>query len=153
MKQISLIVCTLILLAAGAHAQTPIPSESLRWTMYTLKGEDFSVALPVLPAMHKSEQFLRRLNGTRTIYELGSYADGVVYAITVFENPQPRQSLNDFIKEQAPKAWDRNNARDLTLDGFTGKAISSVDRADGMAQYFATEDRLYAFMAFGAPED
>jgi len=153
MKQFSLIVCTLILLVAGAHAQTPIPSESLRWTMYTIKGEDFSVALPVLPAMHKSEQFLRRLNGTRTIHELGSYADGVVYTITVFENPQPRQSLNDFIKEQAPRAWDRNNARDLTLDGFTGKAISSEDRADGMAQYFATEDRLYAFMAFGAPED
>jgi TonB family protein len=153
MKQILLIVCTLILLGAGAHAQTPIPSESLKWTTYTIKGEDFSVALPVLPAMHKSAQFLRRLNGTRTIHELGSYADGVVYTITVFENPQPRQSLNDFIKEQAQRAWDRSTARDLTLDGFTGKAISSRDGADGMVQYFAAEDRLYAFMAFGAPED
>lgn len=153
MKQISLVVCTLILLVAGAHAQTPIPSESLRWTTYTIKGEEFSVALPVLPAMHKTEQFLRRLNGSRTIHELGSYADGVVYTITVFENPQPRQSLDDFIKEQAPRTWDRSNARELTLDGFKGKTVSSADRSDGMVQYFATDDRLYAFMALGAPED
>jgi TonB family protein len=153
MKQFSLVVCTLILLVAGAHPQTPIPSESLRWTTYTIKGEDFSVALPVLPAMHTTEQFLRRLNGSRTIRELGSYADGVVYTITVFENPHPRQSLDDFIKEQAPRAWDRSNARELTLDGVKGKTVSSADRADGMVQYFATDDRLYAFMAFGAPED
>lgn len=143
----------LLLLVDGAHTQTQIPSESLKWTTYTIKGEDFAVALPVLPAMHKSEQFLQRLNGTRTIHELGSYADGVVYTITVFENPQPRQSLNDFIKEQAPRNWDRSSARDLTLDGFTGKVISSAARADGMVEYFATEDRLYSFMAFGAPED
>ena len=153
MKKISLVVYTLILLVAGAHAQTPIPSESLSWTTYTIKGEDFSVALPVLPAMHTSKQFLRRLNGTRTIHELGSYADGVVYTITLFENPQPRQSLNDFVKEQAQRAWDRSTARDLMLDGFKGKAISSADRGDGMVQYFASEDRLYTFSAFGAPED
>lgn len=143
----------LILLVAGATAQTPIPSESLAWTSYTIKGEDFSVALPVLPAMHRSEQFLRRLNGSRTIHELGSYADGVVYTITVFENPQPRQSLDDFIKEQSQRAWDRSTAQELTLDGFTGKAILGADRADGMVQYFATEDRLYAFKAYGAPAD
>ena len=153
MKHISLVVCTLIMLVTGVHVQTAISSESLSWTTYTVKGEEFSVALPVLPAMHKSEQFLRRLNGTRTIHQLGSYADSVVYTITVFENPQPRQSLDDFVKEQAQKAWDRKTARDLTLDGFSGKAISSADRADGMVQYFATEDRLYTFTAFGAPED
>jgi len=153
MKQISLVVCTLILLVAGAHAQTPISSESLAWTSYTIKGEDFSVALPVLPAMHKSEQFLRRLNGTRTIHQMGSYADGVVYTITVFENPQPRQSLDDFIKEQSQRAWDRSTAQELTLDGFTGKAILGADRADGMVQYFATKDRLYEFKAYGAPAD
>jgi TonB family protein len=153
MKRISLVVCTLILLVAGAYAQTTIPSESLRWETYTIKGEDFAVELPVLPAMHTTEQYLRRLDRFRKIHLLGSYADGVVYTITVFENPQPRQSLNDFVKEQLQKAWDRKTARDLTLDGFTGKAISSADRADGMVQYFATEDRLYTFMAFGAPED
>ena len=154
MKRISLVVCTLILLVAGAHGQTPIPSESLRWKTYTIQGEDFAVELPVLPAMHTTEQYLRRLDRFRKIYLLGSYADGVVYTITVFENPPPRQSLADFIKEQAQNtSWNRSGARDLTLDGFKGKVLSSSDRADGMVQYFATEDRLYAFMAFGAPED
>jgi len=151
MKRTSLVVCTLILLVSGAHAQTPIPSESLRWETYTIKDEDFAVELPVLPAMHITEQYLRQRS--RKIYLLGSYADGVVYTITVFENPQRRQSLNDFVKQQLQKSWDRKTARDLTLDGFTGKAISSAERADGMVQFFATEDRLYTFMAFGAPED
>ena len=152
MKQISLVVCTLILLVAGAQAQTPIPSQSLPWTTYTIKGEDFSVALPVLPAMHKSEEFLMRLNGTRTIHQMGSYADGVVYTITVFENPQPRQSLNDFIKEQAQNLWEGSTSRDLTLDGFKGKEVLSADGLDRMVQYFATADRLYEFFAMGAPE-
>ena len=151
MKQISLFACTLILLVASSHAQTPIPSESLRWQEYTIRGEDFSVALPVLPAMHKTSQFLNRLQKTRTIHLLGSYADGVVYTIDVFENPQPRQSLDDFVKEQAQRQWDRSTARDLTLDGFAGKAISTADRDDGMAQFFAAKNRLYVFKAFGAP--
>lgn len=153
MKHISLFACTLILLVGGAHAQTPTPSESLRWTTYTIKGEDFAVDLPARPALHTTQQFLRRLGDTRTIYLLGSYADGVIYTITVFENPQPRQSLKDFVNEQAPRHWDRSTERDVTLDGFAGKAISSADRRDGMVQYFATKDRLYAFTAFGVPED
>ena len=152
MKQISLFACTLLLLAGGAQAQTPIPSESLPWQEYTIKGEDFSVALPVLPAMHKTSQFLNRLQKSRTIHLLGSYADGVVYTIDVFENPQPRQSLDDFLKQQAQKQWDRSTTHDLTLDGFAGKAISTADR-DGMAQFFATQNRLYVFKAFGAPVD
>ena len=96
MKRLSLVVCTLILLVARAHGQTPIPSESLSWTTYTIKGEDFAVDLPVLPAMHKTRQFVDRLQKSRTIHLLGSYADGVVYTIDVFENPQPRQSLEAY---------------------------------------------------------
>lgn len=151
MKQISMVVCTLIVLIAGVQAQTPVPSESLKWETYTIRGEDFAVDLPARPAMDTKKQFLRRLGNTRTIHMLGSYGDGVVYTITVFENPQPRQSLNDFVKEQAQKPWDRSTARDVMLDGFSGKALSST--SDGMVQYFATEDRLYTFAAIGAPED
>jgi len=40
MKRISLFACASILLVAAAHAQTPIPSESLSWPSYTIKSED-----------------------------------------------------------------------------------------------------------------
>ena len=154
MKQITLVIFTLILLMSGAHAQTPIPSESLPWKAYTIKGEDFSVALPVLPAMHVQQEFLMRAQKNRKIYLLGSYADGVVYTISVFENPKPRQSLDDFVAEHGSKAiWDRTRPRDLTLDGVAGKALLSTDPNGATAHFFATEDRLYEFQAFGAPED
>jgi TonB family protein len=112
--------------------------------MYSVNGEDFSVALPTLPAMDPTEEFLERIQKRRKIYLLGAYADGVVYVIYVFENPTPRQSLESFIKERSSGSADR----DLILDGFRGKG-----NGDGTRQFFVTKDRLYDFMAFGAPGD
>ena len=154
MKQLPLVLCTLILVVSGVQAQTPIPSESLAWKTYTVKGEDFSVALPVLPALHISEEFSRRIQRTRKIHQLGSYADGVIYTIMVFENPKPRESLDDFVdKHSASNLWDKGTKRDVTLDGFAGKEILSANRASGVVQFFAAEDRLYEFAAVGTPED
>jgi TonB family protein len=42
--------------------------------------------------------------------------------------------------------------RTLDLDGFSGKALVSSD-GRGMVQFFATENRLYEFRAYGVPLD
>ena len=153
MKQISLVVCTLLLAACGVHAQTVVPSESLPWKTYTVKGEDFVVDLPTHPAMHTSGEFIARARKNTKIRQLGAYADGVVYTIQIFENPVPREPLGEFVGRLSGRVWDRATSRDISLDGFAGKALSPMDRASGMAQFFSADNRLYEFAAFAVAED
>jgi len=135
------------MVSGGARAQVPDRAESATWKMYSVKDEDFAVALPTLPALHTTYQFLERIQKSRRIRQLGSYADGVAYVIDVFENPKPRQSLESFIAERATF---KTNVTHVTVDGFRGEEFS-----DGysISQIFATEDRLYEFSAFGASAD
>ena len=151
-KQISL-VCTLMLFVAGAHAQTPVSSESLSWKTYTIKGEAFSVELPTHPAMHTTEYFNERARKNAKIHQLGAYADGVAYTISIVENPKPRQALDEFVgRLRYGCILDRTTARDIKLDGFAGKELACLDRASGMAQGFTVDGRLYEFTAFGVAE-
>ena len=142
-KLLSLIAVTL-LFGAGAQGQTPSQSQPLTWRQYTIAGEDFSVALPLLPARHTSYEYLDEINKSRRIYGLGAYADGVVYVIYVYENPT-RQSLGSFIETQGGT---KSPSTELKVSGFTGMEFSSVD---SKSQFFATKDRLYRFFAVGAP--
>ena len=151
MKQLPLVLCTLLLAVTAAHAQT----ESPPWKLYTIKDQDFSAALPTVPAMHINYEMLEQRGKHRTIHLLGSYADGVVYTIYIYENPKPWQTLDQFVQKQTAQStvWDRATARALTIDGVAGTALASTDRASGMVQFFAAGDRLYKFAAFGVPDD
>jgi TonB family protein len=143
----SCILTLLLLVVGGAQAQVPDRPESAAWKMYSVKGEDFAVALPTLPALHTTSQFLERIQKSRRIRQLGSYADGVAYVIHVFENPKPRQSLDSFIAERSTS---KTSVTDVTVDGFRGVEFSDEY---SIFQMFATEDRLYEFRAFGASAD
>jgi TonB family protein len=142
--RIFLLVCVLMLLASGARAQTS-------WKRYSVKGEQFSVALPTLPAMDYRKVRLGR-QGERVEISMGSYANGVVYTVFVFENVSPRQSFDLFSDQfsRSIKTLDQTSERKLTVDGVEGKAFSLED---GVAQFFAKADRLYQFVAFGARPD
>ena len=155
MKRISLFVCTLVLVVTGAQAQTPVRSELLPWKMYTIEDADFSVALPTLPAMHTTQEFIARVRRNGRIRQLGAYADGVVYAIYIYENPGPRKSLGEFVREHTSNlVSDQVSERDLTVNGFAGKAVSFTYRGTaGVSHFYAAEDRLYKFTAIGATED
>jgi len=137
---------TLLLFGAGVQGQTPNRSESPTWKLYTIGGEDFSVALPLLPARHTNYEYVDELQKSRRVYSMGAYADGVVYAIYVYENPN-RQSLDEFIKARGVA---KSTATELKVNGFPGKQSSTVDSS---SQFFATKDRLYQFTAVGAPLD
>jgi hypothetical protein len=143
-KLLSLIAVSLLLFGAGVQGQTKNQPESPRWNLYTIHGEDFSVALPLLPARHTTYEYLAAIDKSRRVYSLGSYADGVAYVVYVFENPG-RQSLDSFI---ASRSSDNSIPTQLKINGFTGKEISGVD---SRSQFFASKDRLYEFKAMGAP--
>ena len=154
MKQISLVVWTLLFVVNVAHAQTPVPSESRPWNTFTVKGENFSVALPTHPAMHTSSTYNYRARKSAKIRQLGAYADGAAYTIYIIENPEPQQPLDEFVEQRTgARMWDLSTARDINLEGVAGTAVGTVDKGGGVAQFFAAGHRLYEFVALGASED
>jgi len=150
-KLLSLLVCTLILGAPAANAQS---SDRPHWSLYTIKGEPLTVALPIVPGMETSKEVRARPQKDRKRRVLKLSASGVVYTIHIVENPKPRLSLEAFIQEQttANSAEKLTPKGDLTVDGNTGKAFVYPD-GNGLAQFFATGDRLYDVRAYGAPLD
>ncbi len=147
-KRLPLFVIPLLLIVTNTQAQTPSRPESPPWQTYTVGGEDFSFAAPVLPSLHATKEFREGIKKYRRTYSMGAYADGIVYVVLVFENPKPRQSLESFIQERGIST---SELTDVTLNGFRGKAHSSQY---SMSQYFATEDRLYDFGALSVlPND
>lgn len=148
-KRISLLLCTLLLAVAGARAQDN-KSRSTVWTFYTIKDEEFSVALPSHPSMHTVEEKREKPQKDRRKRVLGASYNDVTYTIYLVDNPEPRQSLDEFIKEQTSNpATDLTPAGDVAINGVTRTAFKYPD-GKGMVQFFATKDRLYAFRAYGA---
>ena len=149
MKQILLLLCTLILIVTGVFGQQPergagIGPGHFGARRYMVKGEEFSVILPAVPAMTTSK-IPRRDGKQRTQRYLTTSARGVVYSIEVFENPKPRQPFEEFIAERNSLfQYDPASERTLTVDGFTGKEYSSQNKTSPtVVQFFATEKRLF----------
>jgi len=147
MKRILIIVC--LLFVTDANAQTPSQSDSSPWKRYSVRDEQFSIALPTLPAMHTSRLFFEPTQKYRTQRLLGSYADGVVYTILVLENPKPQESLEGFIAHNG-YSLHPSNGRNVICDGFAGQEFSDPTR---VLQFFATENRLYRFSALSVAEN
>jgi TonB family protein len=150
--KLPLLICILFI-AGAVKAQTSVGFGPAMWPRYTVKGEQFSVALPTIPSMTTSKVPLARTKKNRVEQVLQASAGGVDYSIYVYENPKPRQSLEDFIREQtANPARDVMIERTLSIDGCAGKEYSyRVNDKPATEQFFAAEGRLYRFVASGAP--
>jgi len=151
--KLPLLACISILLASIANAQTQnTESQKESWLRYTVKGEEFSVTLPVEPAMKTSDVFITRLKKSRLERLIEAKDGDVVYRIFVYENPKPRQSLKEFITEQTGRSdLDLKFECELNVGKFAGQQYSSHDRDfPSTEQYFATEGRLYRFVVYGA---
>ncbi|HEV2836599.1 MAG TPA: energy transducer TonB [Pyrinomonadaceae bacterium] len=153
--KLSLLSYILLALPGLANAQTAKAPEPSQWLRYKVKGEEFSVTLPAEPRMKTSDVFILRLKKSRVERVLEAKVGNVVYRIYVYENPKPRQSLDEFIAEQtASSDLNLTFESNLTAGKFAGKQYSSHDRGlPSTEQFFATEGRFYRFVVRGANAD
>lgn len=150
-KQISLLICALLLTAPAVRPQTP--QSAPHWTLYTVKGERLSIALPIVPELRTSKEARSRPQKDRQRRVIKCAAKGIVYTIQIVENPKPRLSLEAFIQEQtAANPVKLFSGHDLTIDGVAAKEFGYED-GKGLVRFFATEDRLYEVRAYGAAID
>ena len=122
-------------------------SSNPSWSRYTVKDEEFSVLLPTLPAMTTIQVLRKGDHERQTQRQLETSLDGLLYTIDVYQNPNPRQSLDEFIAAMsADLKYDPAGERAFTLDGFAGKEYSATNF---IVRFVATETRLYRFLVRG----
>src|SRR5688572_22448597 len=100
-KHLSLLAC-LLLAATSAMAQTTAQTQSdapaapakmaelNTWRTYKIKGENVSASFPTHPAMTTSGRYREVEKQRLTDRMVGAYADGVVYGVYTYDNPEPR---------------------------------------------------------------
>jgi len=144
-----LFTLTVLAISAGAQKLPANASDPSSWTEYTVPGEGFSVALPSRPAMATNKEFRSRIQRERKERNLRIAFAGINYAIDVFENPT-RLSLEDFVAEYKGNAdFSGSTERTVTVDGVRGSEYSTAGSSPARVQFFATERRLYRFVAIG----
>lgn len=159
MKQILIFLC-LILLPTGVICRSEgdqvsenKQSESQSWKRYKVEKEAFSIALPNHPQHTANKKALDRLKKERWERKLESAVGPAAFIVYVYENPKPRQRLEEFISEHnANNELDLTTERNVTVNGFAGKEYASQNK-DATSQFFAREEHLYRFVASGAPVD
>jgi len=140
----------LLLIIAASITQAQQPSNPT-WSRYTVKDEEFSVLLPTLPAMTTTKALRTGDRERQTQRQLETSLDGVLYTIDVYQNPNPRQSLDEFIAAMSTDLkYDPASERAFTVDGFSGKEYSATNNPNPfIVRFIATEKRLYRFMVRG----
>src|SRR5258708_27519292 len=139
----------------SAFAQTTNTSASMVqsgtiWETYTVSGEEFSVQLPVLPALSTYDRFIDKLNKYRRERIGAAYADGVVYTVDSYQNLTRQQGLDALIPELY-QADPGTLKRELMLDNVRGREyVFQYGDLNGVRQFYITSDHFYVFTAFGA---
>jgi len=154
MKRILLLLSLSLAIASGAvvQAQQSGVEPAILWRRYTVKDEEFSVLLPTLPAMTTSQVLRKGDRERQRQRQLETSLDDVLYTIDVYQNPKPKQSLDEFIAEMsADLKYGPAGERAFTVDGFAGKEYSGTNNSHPfIVRFVATETRLYRFMVRGA---
>jgi TonB family protein len=141
-----------LFLAGAVHAQTANSSDVEQWQRYTVAGEEFSVKLPVRPVLTALQVSNPQGQGKRWERTLMATSDGVHFWVYAYENPKPRQPLDDFIREQTRhqrlKLVDKQTFEEDGIKRheyrWTGQNRPRTE------QYIATEQHLYRFLVDGA---
>ncbi len=144
-----IIIALCLVLSGGViqrgHARTLVSRDQAagEWLRYTVSGEDFSVLLPVVPAMSTSDLYIDARRSRRERI-LAAYSNGVVYAVYTFENKS--LSLDDLIGRFAKQPMEP-----VTVDGTTGKRSRfETDDRLGAVELFAAGKNLYVFQVSGS---
>jgi len=144
LNKILWLCCALLLVAGDALAQQALPPSS--WEKYRVADDEFSIALPTMPAM-----FTYHMK-KRTQRYLGVYADGVVYTI-YSDNEDTQKGLKnslELLRLGQGLGWDAATEQIVNCDDVTGKQYTSNYPLGGVVQFFATKKHFYRIQAFGA---
>jgi TonB family protein len=152
-------LCATLVVASGLTGllrvqaqQKSDPKKPKTWMTYTIKGDEFAVALPAVPAISTCETYNRPLKRMLSGRLLNMTEGRVVYSVEVYENVEPKLSLEEFVAEEtAQSPFDVTAEKKLTVDGFAGREFSSRNKSSpAVVQFLATEQRLYRFAVTGA---
>jgi TonB family protein len=151
LNRILLLCCAILLVAMDALAQPRMAPPSSAWQKYRVEGEEFSIALPTVPAMATYKSSQDRFNQkVRTQHQLGVYADGVVYTI-YSDDDDPQKGITNSLERLLPaQGWDPATEQIVSHDGVPGKQYTSSHPLGGVIQVFATKKHFYRIQAFGA---
>jgi len=117
------------------------------WRRYRIDDAEFSVALPVVPAMTSYSAKLPSLSKNPVRHEVGAYQDGMVYAIDVFDR---KESLDSFV-DAYQRSTGARFKRDVTVDGVKGREYELTDEhRRSLTQFFSTSHKIYLFAAWGS---
>src|SRR5258708_9033991 len=135
-------------LAQTTNTPAPTVQSAAVWETYMVSGEEFSVQLPVLPAMSTYDRFGSFGQSLLPLRHLiGAYSQGVAYAVYIFER---KQSLDEFTD-----AFGHSSAvdfkRDLNVAGVVGKEYAfKRDDTSRTTQFYMTKKHIYVFEAAGS---
>jgi TonB family protein len=152
MQRSLLLLSLLFVMVSSAVGQgSGIGPGEPEWRRYTVKDEEFSVTLPQSPMMRTTQVTRKSDRKVRVEKYLKASFDGITYTVEAFENPEPKQSLDQFVDElRLTGLFDPDTKRQLTVDGFNGIEYSSGKKPfPAIVQILATEKHLYRFTAMG----
>src|SRR5437870_6208117 len=123
---------------------SPAQAGGPEWQRYRVDGEEFSVLLPVVPAMTTTSAYIDE-NRSRRERILGAYSNGVVFAIYTFERKS--LSLEELIRRFNPG----QQTEPVLVDGIAGKS-SRYEDSDriSITEFFGTAKNLYMFGGLGS---
>lgn len=139
--------------AANVSAQPRSDSQSspavLDWQRYTVKKSEFSVLLPVVPAMTTVHRSFSNTQHREEIL-LGAYANGVAYAVEVFTYPDKSQTLEEVISEYRFKPEDFS--RPISVGKIYAKEYTTQSEdVRGISRFYSTGSRIYILRVLGSP--
>src|ERR1044072_8545013 len=144
---------SLLLLTLLFMSGVVVRSQDREWRRYKVKDEEFSVTLPTVPAMRTNKGARKSDGKSRLERRMLIAYDGVYYTIQAFENPKPKQSLEQFISELNPAGgyeYDPATKQSVAIDGFDGIQYSAANKnSAAIVQFLAKEKHLYCFIASG----
>lgn len=155
MQRILSLLCPLILISGSGVSQSQggiSSGPTSSWSRYTVKTEEFSVRLPAYPEMLTTRGRRKCDGAERLERHLQTSSGKISFQVVAFENPEPRQSLDQFVADENLKNnYDPGSERRLTIDGFSGIEYSSGNKDyPTIVQFVATEVHVYSFIVSGA---
>lgn len=144
--------CVSIVLAF--HTSTVFAQAAAQWQRYNPQDEEFSVLLPDMPLSTAIQR--PKLNSDRQ-HIMGrmysAYSDGTAFIILSLDNPNNKDSLQDFVnefKKDYPVYYERGKSdeevKEVQAGGFKGRHYTfQSERVRYMARFYLTKERAYIF--------